>query len=75
MLEDLRVELDGKLDQDKLYAVRSSANLEDGLHLSFAGQFQSDLNIKGVSEIINAIQLIWDNTTSPTVTHTLANIP
>lgn len=36
-------------------AVRSSAISEDGLHASFAGQFESYLNLNSISEISDAI--------------------
>lgn len=67
VLEDLRVELATKLDGNKRYAVRSSANLEDGLDLSFAGQFKSVLDVQGADEILKAVQLVWDATQSPSI--------
>lgn len=48
-----------KLSKNKLYAVRSSATCEDGAHKSFAGQFDTALNVHGKEEIIEAIQLCW----------------
>jgi pyruvate,water dikinase len=41
---------------DSPKAVRSSAALEDGLDYSFAGQFESCLNISGIDNIIKAIK-------------------
>jgi pyruvate,water dikinase len=67
VIEDLETELAAKLDSRKRYAVRSSANLEDGLDLSFAGQFKSVLDVEGVDEILGAIQLVWDATQSPSI--------
>jgi phosphoenolpyruvate synthase/pyruvate phosphate dikinase len=67
VLEDLRTELAAKLDSNKRYAVRSSANLEDGLDLSFAGQFKSVLDVQGADEILKAVQLVWDATQSPSI--------
>ena len=40
-------------------AVRSSAIVEDQDDVSFAGQHDSLLNIKGKKEIINAIKKCW----------------
>lgn len=50
----------GKFKTDRKYAVRSSANVEDNIGHSFAGQFESFLNIKSekifekVSEVIKS---------------------
>jgi pyruvate,water dikinase len=63
----LRNELAAKLDSKKRYAVRSSANLEDGLDSTFAGQFKSVLDVRGVDEILQAIWSIWATTRSPAV--------
>jgi phosphohistidine swiveling domain-containing protein len=67
VIEELRAELAAKLDNKKRYAVRSSANLEDGLDLSFAGQFKSVLDVEGVEEILEAIRHVWDATQSPSI--------
>ncbi|MBN1135910.1 MAG: hypothetical protein JXM73_04960 [Anaerolineae bacterium] len=67
VIEDLGAELAAKLDRKKRYAVRSSANLEDGLDLSFAGQFKSVLDIQGVEEILKAVRFVWDTTQSPSI--------
>jgi phosphohistidine swiveling domain-containing protein len=61
----LRSELLQELHPDRLYAVRSSANIEDGLEHSFAGQFKSVLNVQGGDEILQAISSIWSTTQSP----------
>jgi phosphoenolpyruvate synthase/pyruvate phosphate dikinase len=63
----IKKELSRFLDVEKLYAVRSSANIEDSLDKSFAGQFKSILNVQGIDNIIEAIRSIWDSTTSPAV--------
>jgi pyruvate,water dikinase len=67
VVEALRNELAAKLDSKKRYAVRSSANLEDGLDSSFAGQFKSVLDVWGVDEILQAIRSIWATTRSSAV--------
>ena len=44
---------------DRCYAVRSSANIEDGKHHSFAGQFKTVLNVDGTDGVLAAIQEVW----------------
>jgi pyruvate,water dikinase len=60
----LKVELLQKLDLTKQYAIRSSANIEDGSNYSCAGQFKSILNVSGIDNILNAIESIWSSTHS-----------
>ncbi|MGD9048837.1 MAG: PEP/pyruvate-binding domain-containing protein, partial [Anaerolineae bacterium] len=67
VIETLRTELEAKLDAGTKYAIRSSANLEDGLDSSFAGQFESLLNVQGVDQILQAISSIWATTQSAAV--------
>ncbi|MGD9047327.1 MAG: PEP/pyruvate-binding domain-containing protein, partial [Anaerolineae bacterium] len=67
VLEALRRELEAKLDAGTKYAIRSSANLEDGLDSSFAGQFKSILDAQSTSEILQAILAVWATTQSPAV--------
>jgi len=59
IIEALKAELATKLDRGKKYAVRSSANIEDRLDSSFAGQFKSVLDVRGVDETLQAIWSIW----------------
>ncbi|KZL24643.1 PEP/pyruvate-binding domain-containing protein [Pseudovibrio sp. WM33] len=40
-------------------AVRSSATVEDGDKSSFAGQFQTFLNLSGADEVITAVKRCW----------------
>ena len=66
VLEELRREIAQNLDLGTSYAVRSSANIEDDLHLSFAGQFKTLLNVKGVDAIVEAVEQIWESVNSET---------
>jgi pyruvate,water dikinase len=43
------------LDEQRYYAVRSSASIEDGITKSFAGQFESMLRVKGKSNLEVAV--------------------
>lgn len=45
-------------------AVRSSANIEDGIDNSFAGMFSTYLNLNSVKEVIDAIEKVWQETFS-----------
>ena len=73
LIRDLQSELSYYLDSNKKYAVRSSANIEDGLEKSFAGHFQSVLNVQGIDSIIQAIWSIFDSVKSPQVQSYLDN--
>ncbi len=59
LIAQLRAELEVQIDPAKAYAVRSSANLEDGVVRSFAGQFSTFLDRKGVDSILSAMQAVW----------------
>ncbi|WP_420629854.1 PEP/pyruvate-binding domain-containing protein [Candidatus Leptofilum sp.] len=59
VLTQLRAEFSQKLDLSKAYAVRSSANLEDGGEFSFAGQFATVLNVQGLNALVTAVQTVW----------------
>jgi len=67
LVGELRDELTAHLSPDQYYAVRSSANIEDNLERSFAGQFKSVLNVKGVDSVFQAIWSIWGTAKSENV--------
>lgn len=67
LVDRLRAELAAKLDPDRAYAVRSSANLEDAQESSFAGQFKSHLNARGVDDLLQGIWSIWAASQLPSV--------
>ena len=61
IIDELRQTLQKHLDPDTAYAVRSSANIEDDFDRSFAGQFESVLDVHGVADIIQAIGKVWES--------------
>ena len=62
VLSQLRQEFIPIIDPQKIYAIRSSANVEDGLNFSFAGQFESLLNVQGIDNVLDAVQQVWNST-------------
>ena len=64
---NLRTELNQKLDLSKRYAIRSSANMEDSLYHSFAGQFKTSLDVLGVDDILSCVKETWDSSNSSSV--------
>jgi phosphoenolpyruvate synthase/pyruvate phosphate dikinase len=67
LVSELQNELARKLDPGAVYAVRSSANIEDSFEQSFAGQFKSVLNMRGIDNIFQAVWSVWATTTSQNV--------
>jgi len=61
ILEQLKDEFQSRLKQDVLYAVRSSASIEDGSNHSCAGQFQTVLNVSGPPALSGAVEQIWQS--------------
>jgi len=61
ILSKLKQELDYYLVEDKTYSVRSSANIEDDSNWSFAGQFETFLNQKGIENILESIVNVWNS--------------
>jgi pyruvate,water dikinase len=48
-----------ELGEERSFAVRSSATVEDAAGMSFAGQFESILNVRGEEALLNAIKTCW----------------
>jgi len=63
VLKNLEKEIEDLLDNNKNYSLRPSSNMEDVTSFSFAGQFESYLNLKGSKLIIEAIENIWQSIT------------
>ncbi len=59
IFDDLRKEL--KEFRDISYAIRSSTTAEDSKDFSFAGQFQTLMDIRGTENIITAIRQVWES--------------
>jgi pyruvate,water dikinase len=62
IMEEIKSRLEQVLDPEQRYAVRSSADVEDSLDYSFAGQFTTVLDVKGIDQVLNAILKVWDST-------------
>ena len=60
-------ELKSKLNPRKNYAVRSSSNLEDGQSYSYAGLFETVLNVKGIDPLLEAVKSVWKTSDSETI--------
>ena len=67
LISKLQQEINQTFDPNKAYAVRSSANIEDSLDRSFAGQFKTVLNVRGVDQILQAMWSIWATARSAAV--------
>lgn len=61
VLARLRLELEKEIRDDQTYSVRSSASVEDGQGFSFAGQFETFLDVSSVEGVLSAIQRVWDS--------------
>jgi phosphoenolpyruvate synthase/pyruvate phosphate dikinase len=66
-LDRLQRELAALLRPDCSYAVRSSANVEDDPGHSFAGQFNSLLDVRGLDGIVVAVESVWKSAHSADV--------
>jgi len=61
LIGELRAELEDRLEADTAYAVRSSADLEDAEDCSFAGQFKTSLDVRGLDGVLTAIWSTWSS--------------
>jgi pyruvate,water dikinase len=64
ILLNIREELKHIINANVKYAVRSSANVEDSLDHSFAGQFMTCLNVTNLDGVFDAIQTVWESAQS-----------
>jgi pyruvate,water dikinase len=60
--------LAGVLGDGPGYAVRSSANVEDGGSISYAGQFESFLDVRGVDAIADAVVAVVESADAEGIT-------
>lgn len=67
VLVDLNSALADEVAPARAYAVRSSADVEDSVDHSFAGQFETRLGVQGVEGVLQAIQDIWASAQSHAV--------
>ncbi len=73
-IEDkLKEEIKRNLNENKRYAVRSSGMKEDLENFSFAGQYDTLLNVQGINNIEEAIVLCYKSMFSETVLSYLMN--
>lgn len=56
-------ELSLLINEGTLYAVRSAADVEDGYSKTYAGQFETVVNVSGKSNIIKAMEKVWKSAT------------
>lgn len=63
----LAVDAYRRMGNDVSVAVRSSASAEDGAEASFAGQFETLLNVRGEHQLAAALAACWDSLSSDRV--------
>lgn len=66
-LSRVRSELAPQIREDRAYAVRSSASVEDSQRFSFAGLFRTCLDVRGPDAVLEAVRLVWDSADSPEI--------
>jgi phosphohistidine swiveling domain-containing protein len=66
-LSSLYATLSERLDPTAAYAVRSSADVEDGPTHSFAGQLSSVLDVRGFEDLVRAVDHVFQSAGSPTM--------
>ena len=66
-IQQTHIKVFSDIDEHNSYVVRSSANYEDSNSFSFAGQAQSFLNIRSITEIISSIKMCWASLFSPQI--------
>lgn len=70
--DEIKTEIERKTDSNKKYAVRSSGIKEDLQGFSFAGQYDTFINISGIEEISSAVIKCYLSAYSQTVLSYLA---
>lgn len=58
---ELRAAIARTLPPDGCFAVRSSADVEDGAERSYAGQFRTHLDVVGASDIVESVVSVWES--------------
>lgn len=61
VLDQLEHEFQSRLEPGLSYAVRSSAGIEDGENHSFAGQFETVLNVSEPPALARAVEKVWQS--------------
>ncbi len=66
--DDVAAALAPVIDPSRRYAVRSSANVEDGGAISYAGQFVSRLDVTGLDAVVDAVVAVVASASADGVT-------
>lgn len=59
VLQQLREEISEIIDHEKPYAVRSLTDLEDCQDYTYAGQFTTILDVRGLNTVLQGTQEVW----------------
>ncbi len=70
----VRADVAARIDPDRPYAVRSSADVEDGAEVSFAGQFVTRLDVVGADAVMAAAVEVAGSAGGESVADSLALI-